>query len=195
MLTISANPSSIAKDNGVSSVTAIGTGQDNLPMPDGTVVTFVTDIGGFDQGGQGVMTGGVARILFMSDGRNGSANVYARSGKTVSPSVTILIGTKAVGSIRLTANPGTLPKEGGKSKIVATIYSKDELPLPGIAVDLTTDSGRLASNGASLTTDINGRVADTLTVGANTTGASIDITVTASAGGTVSGTTTIQQYQ
>ncbi len=78
-LTISSNPSAISATNGRSTITAIGTGQDNLPMSDGTVVTFVTDMGAFEQDAQAAMVGGIARIGFVSGGRAPRSRPRSRS--------------------------------------------------------------------------------------------------------------------
>lgn len=193
-LTLTANPASISALNGTSLVTAIGTGQDNLPMPDGTAVTFVANIGSFSQAGQALTSGGIARITYVSPGTNGTAHIYARSGRTVSPTVDVLIGTNAVGTIRLTANPGTLPGEGGNSKLTATVFSKDGVPIAGIPVVFNSDNGTLASGSSPRTSDSNGQSTDTLKVRRNTTGDILEITLTAQVG-EVSGTTTIQQLK
>lgn len=193
-ITISANPSSISAQDGQSSVTAIGTSQDNLPMPDGTLITFVSDLGGFSDNSQAVTSGGIARITFIGGGRDGTARIYARSGKTVSQTVQITIGIPAVGTIRLTANPGSLNGEGGKVTLTATVLSKDENPLSGIPVVFSADNGTLASQGSPRRTNGNGQAVDKLTVLRNTTGDILEITITAQVGD-VSGTTTVQQQK
>ncbi len=193
-ITISANPSSISAVDGQSSVTAIGNSQDNLPMPDGTVITFVSDLGSFAGNAQAVTSGGIARIVFVSGGRDGTAKIFARSGKTVSQTIQIAIGIPAVGTIRLTANPGSLNGEGGKVTLTATVLSKDENPLAGIPVIFSSDNGNLASQGSPRTTNGNGQAVDKLTVLRNTTGDVLEITITAQVGD-VSGTATVQQQK
>ncbi|MBI2838580.1 MAG: hypothetical protein HYX75_09710 [Acidobacteria bacterium] len=195
-ITISANPSSISAVNGQSTITAIGTSQDNLPMPDGTVITFVTDLGAFGQGAQASTVDGIARIAFFGTGvaTGGTARIYARSGRTVSQSIPVAIGTDAVGSIRVTANPGSLPGSGGKVTVTATVYSKDKIPLPGIGVRFRADNGSLASQGNPRQSNENGLATDKLTVLRNTTGDVLEITVTAEVGD-VSGTATVQQQK
>lgn len=192
-ITISANPTSISAVSGASAITAICTAQDNLPMADGTIVTFVADLGGFDQGGQAATMGGIARITFLG-GADGTAHVYARSGRTVSPTIEIAIGTKAVGLIRVTANPGSLNGSGGDVKITALVLSKDSLPLEKIPIEITADEGTFTSGGGSQDTGSDGKVRDTLRVGPNDTGDTREITITASYG-TTSGTATVQQQK
>ncbi|MEW6368737.1 MAG: hypothetical protein AB1714_29255 [Acidobacteriota bacterium] len=193
-LTVSANPSSISAIAGESWVTAIGTGQDYLPMPDGTVVNFVSDMGAFEQGAVATTSGGIARIRFLSDGKNGTANIYARTGTTTSPTIQVKIGIPAVASMILIANPGTVDGEGGNVHLTATVYSNDQIPLQGIPVVFSTDNGRLASNGSPRPSDFKGQSKDTLTLYRNATGDVLEITVTATVGST-SATASIQQLK
>lgn len=192
-ITISANPSSISAVNGRSTITAIGTSQDNLPMPDGTIITFVSDLGAFEPVPQASMVGGIARITFLSTGAGtgGTAVIYARAGRTVSPSIQVVIGQAAVGSILLAANPGTVEKEGGVVSLTAKVLSKDGLPLQGITVSFTSDRGVVKNEFRD--TDDRGQASTTLTLGENATGAQLQIEITASVSSSISDNATVKQ--
>lgn len=193
-ITISANPSSISAVNGRSVITAIGMGQDNLPMPDGTVTTFVTDLGAFEQGTQASMVGGIARITFLSTGAGsgGTAHVYARAGRTVSPSIQVEIGNAAVGSILLVVSPRTVGQEGQPVRLTATVLSKDGLTLEGIKVYFSSDRGVL-TNGGIRYTGASGEATETLDLGPNNTGDQLQIEVKASVSSSISDSETIAQ--
>ncbi len=190
-LAVSANPSSISAVNGQSTITAIGTAQDNLPMPDGTIVTFITDLGAFDQGAQAVTTDGLARITFRANGQDGTAKIYARTGNTVSQSITVAIGITAVGTVQVIANPGSIDSGPHLVQLVATVYTKESLPLPGVGVVFSADNGTI-TNGSPQITNSNGQAKNSLKVLKNNTTSDIVITVTANVG-SVSGTTQVTQ--
>lgn len=73
-----ANPEHVRANGGVSIITAFVRRADNIPVADGTVVQFFTNLGRIDE--QGKTNDGVARVNFVSDSRSGDACISAFSG-------------------------------------------------------------------------------------------------------------------
>lgn len=162
ILYVSANPPSISL-GGTSVISVIGYKPSGAPLPDGTVIFFMTDIGSIDSRAE--IKNGVARAIFRSDdGRSGVANITVSSGNAkANPSpLQIIVGSSALNSLSLRASPQVLPKGGGESKITAVAYDKGLNPLPNIPVIFSTDSGYLYSSGRVLSTNSAGEVEDIL---------------------------------
>ena len=86
-ISLSANPESIPPNGGVSVVTAFVIEPAGTPVPNGTVVFFVTNLGRVDA--EGKTKDGIARVNFVSGSRSGDATVTASSGgPAAAPSVT-----------------------------------------------------------------------------------------------------------
>ena len=80
--------------------------------------------------------------------------------------------------ITVFAQPANIPLDingEGKSTITAEVVDDNGTPVEGIAITFVTDGGELASNGARRSTDKNGRVTDTLTVGTDSEGDTIKV--------------------
>jgi len=82
-LTLSANPTSIPANGGVSVITAVVIEPAGTPVPNGTVVFFTTDLGRVDS--EGKTKDGIARVNLVSDSRSGTANVTGFSGGAAAP--------------------------------------------------------------------------------------------------------------
>lgn len=95
-MTLIANPCRIPSSGGVSQIRAILMKSTGLPVADGTVVQFFTDLGTIDS--QGKTNDGIAIVNLQSDGRSGTATVTAMSGGPVSG-----------GGANPTGNPTTNP--------------------------------------------------------------------------------------
>ncbi len=77
-ITLTANPTFVPANGGVSVVTAILVEPAGTFVPDGTEVFFYTNLGRVDPSGQSV--NGFVRVNFVSDARSGTANVCCVSG-------------------------------------------------------------------------------------------------------------------
>ncbi len=80
---IVANPTFIPANGGVSVITAIVFDATGQPVPDGTVVQYFTNLGRIDE--QGRTNDGIAKVNLVSDGRSGTATVFAVIGGGDSP--------------------------------------------------------------------------------------------------------------
>jgi len=186
ILYISANPTSISTGGATSIVTVIGYESTGIPLSNGTIIYFSTDIGSIDQ--TATTKDGITRATFSSDERSGVAHIYVTSGNaTATPSpLEIQIGSSALSSLTIGVSPGVLPPGGGRSKITAAAFDKNGNTLPGIPVVFSATGGSLDSGGKVLYTDQNGEVKDSLTT-------STDATVTATSGSiSVSATVTVK---
>jgi hypothetical protein len=77
-LAISANPTFIPANGGVSVISVLVIEPAGTPVADGTVVQFFTDLGSIPE--QGKTNDGVCRVNFVSDSRSGTATITAVSG-------------------------------------------------------------------------------------------------------------------
>ncbi len=161
ILNVSANPNSIA-NNSSTQIRVLGYKATGVPLPDGIVVFFSSDIGSIDSSAE--FHKGVAYATFRSDQRSGTANIYVSSGnaKTTPSPLQIIVGSAALKYLTLTAVPAILPKYGGESQITARTFDAGMNPLSSIPVILSTDKGTLSSAGRILYSDQQGRVEDTL---------------------------------
>jgi adhesin/invasin len=103
------------------------------------------------------------RVRFLAGNNSGTATITAISGgvasSTQSP-LRILVGTAAVGSVRVTANPTLLPAIGGTSVITAQALDINGNPLSSAPVTFSTTAGIIDQ--AFATTDQNGLSTTTL---------------------------------
>ncbi len=160
-------------------VRVVGYKASGTPLPDGTKIFFSTTIGTIEPIKE--TNSGMAEALFQgNDNRSGVATITVTSGKAeVTPdSVTITIGSAALNSLVLSADPIILPPGGGLSTIRVTAYDEALNSLSNISIILSTDAGELNSKGNSLTTNAEGTVTDLLNthVAAQVTAASGDVT-------------------
>jgi hypothetical protein len=171
-LTLTANPSTVPVNGGTSTLTVVGTKTSGFPLPDGTVITFITTLGSVTP--QAEIHGGVATAVLASTGQSGEASVTARSGNAVSEAVVVTIGVAAT-TLTLTATPATLPAGGGTSNLVAVVFDDSGVPIQGATVVFQTTGGTLFSGGSPVVTNSRGEATDTLTT-------TVEASVTATAG-------------
>jgi hypothetical protein len=173
ILYVSANPPSIPAGGATSTVTVIGYESTGIPLADGTVIYFTTDIGSIDS--TAITKNGVARAIFTSDERSGVAHIYVTSGNVKADPypLEIMVGSVALSLLTIGANPSVLPPGGGKSKIVAVAFDENGNTLSGIPVVFSTTAGSLNSGGKVLYTNQKGEVKDYLTT---TTDATVTVT-------------------
>ncbi len=199
-LQLVANPEFIPASGGVSIISALLIEPAGTPVADGTVVQFFTTLGVIDE--QGKTNDGVARVNLVADARPGMAQVTAFSGAASSEgAVEVTIGSALPTQVLVTADPSHLVDEH-ISRIVANVFDEFGNPTVNVPVvlSLTTvttlpGSGlevRLASRGAQLFTDNNGRVEDELVVESPLGGDAATVTITATAANGISGTVDVR---
>lgn len=171
----------IVPTGGSATVTARVVEAAGTPVHDGTVVTFGATLGEVHPP-EAPTQRGQATATFTAGGESGLAAIRAYSGAAISEPATVTIGAAAVANLRVSAQPGALPPEGGRAAIAAVVLDANQQPLPGVAVSFSTTAGTLG--GATATTDGGGYARTTLST--RTTAA-----VTAAAGDDVEATTTV----
>jgi hypothetical protein len=162
-LSLFANPTFISAHGGVAEVSALLYMQTGVPVHDGTVVQFFTNLGHIEE--QGKTNDGVARVKFISDSRSGTAQINAFSGGGSAPSnptatatapatatgtattapgpsagggtatsqITILIGNVTATRIRVDAVPARITTSRS-SQIVATALDTSGNPVPDVPI-------------------------------------------------------------
>ena len=140
------------------------------PPQRGTLVTFTTTLGTIQPQQAETDTAGLVRVRFQAGANSGTATITAISGgvasSTQSP-LRILVGTAAVGSVRVSANPTLLPAIGGTSIITAQALDVNGNALSSAPVSFSTSAGVIDQSFA--TTDQNGLATTTLRTSTNAT--------------------------
>ncbi len=172
---------SIVPVGGSTSVTAHVVEPAGTPVHDGTVVTFSASLGTIHPAEVATVRGR-ARATFTAGAASGVADLRAFSGDAATETVKVTIGAAAVGAIRMTAQPTSLPPSGGAATVTATVLDSAQNPLPRVPVTFRSSAGILQHSSA--TTDGGGNARTVL----NTAATAV---VTATAGDDVQATTTI----
>jgi len=163
--------------NGSTMLTAFVTESAGTPVQNGTTVRFTTTLGSV-QPAEVQTHNGLAVVTFLAGGSSGVADVHALSGGpvtggtggTTTPTPTnvvqITIGTAAVNTVTLRANPSTVSPTGGTVELVAIVVGESGNALPGISVAFNTDQGSLSAQ--TVVTDGNGEARTQLTTAQKT---------------------------
>jgi Bacterial Ig-like domain (group 1)/PKD domain len=173
--------------NGTTDIIAMVLEAAGTAPQDGTLVTFTTTLGSI-QPSEARTNGGRVTVKFSAGTANGTAVITATSGGAGSASTTganatatnvarIAIGTAAVGSVRVSANPTLLPTTGGSSTIAGTVIDINGNPLSSAPVTFSTTTGTLEQ--VAVSTDANGIATAVLRT---TTAATVTVAVGAQAG-------------
>ena len=178
-------PSRVLPTNGSVTLTAIVSEQNGSPVQNGTTVRFTTTLGRLDPS-ETQTRNGIATTTFYAGAQSGVADIRAVSGNagltastgtsassSSQSTVQITIGSAAVKTITVRANPSTVSPSGGQVELTANVVGDNGIPLDQVLVTFGADQGTLSSQTA--TTDASGQAKTTLTTAARTT-------VTASAG-------------
>jgi hypothetical protein len=198
--------SRVVPTGGSTAVTAMVIESSGTPVQNGTVVRFTTTLGRMDpveaQTRNGMATttffagndSGVAEVRATSGGAGGSSSTPTTppsngNGNTNTPTTTtnsnivqIAVGSGAVDTVTVRANPSSVSTgAGGTVSVIATVVGTGGRLLSGIPVSFSASRGTLSSTTA--TTDAQGEARVTLTTNGET-----DISVAA---GTKSATTKI----
>ena len=153
-------------------VTALLVELAGTPVQDGTLVTFAATLGEIHPV-EAPTVRGRASATFTAGHASGIAEIRAYSGNAASEPLSVTVGAAAVAGVRLAAQPGSLPPQGGDATLVATVLDARQNPLPTVPVSFTTSAGTLRP--LSATTDGGGNARTVLTTTATAE-------VTASAG-------------
>jgi len=180
VLHVSANPTNIQAGGATSIITVLGYKSTGIPLSNGTIIYFSSDIGSIDSTAK--TRDGIAKATFRSDERSGVAHIYVTSGNaTATPSpLEILVGTSALASLTIGANPVVLPVGGGQSEITVAAFNENRNLLPDIPVVFSTTAGTLDSGGSVLCTNQNGEVKDYLTTSTDATVTATSVSISAS---------------
>jgi len=122
-LSIAANPSIIDLNGGTAQIIVIISKADGTPVPNGTAVYFTTNLGEIEP--RKTTSNGRAEAILTSNEIPGIATVTARSGVAITEVFTEVQIGYAVLNITLSANPASLPYEGGTSKITAVVFGEN----------------------------------------------------------------------
>jgi adhesin/invasin len=151
--------------NGRTEITATVLESSGTAVQNGTTVRFSTTLGTVDP--VEVQTrNGIAITNFLAGTASGTAEVRAISGAATggtgnTNAVQITIGTAAVSTVTLRANPGSVSPNGGTVELVASVVNDSGRGLEGIPVTFSADAGTLSSSNA--TTNSAGEARVTLT--------------------------------
>jgi hypothetical protein len=140
------------------------------PPQRGTLVSFTTNLGRLQPSEAETDTAGRAVVKFFAGSGSGTATISAISGGVsvvAANAVKILVGTAAVGSVRVSANPTLLPAVGGASTITAQALDINGNALSSAQVNFTTTSGTLDQG--LVTTDLSGLASTILRTSSNAT--------------------------
>ena len=157
------------------------------PPQRGTLVSFTTSLGSIEPSQAETDISGRVVVKFLAGGGSGTATISAISGGVsvvAASALRILVGTAAVGSVRVSANPTLLPATGGSSTITAQALDINGNPLSAAPVNFSTTAGTLDQGFAI--TDQSGLASTTLRT-------STQATVTAAIGAQGGSTTTPQR--
>lgn len=167
--------------NGTTQIVAQVLEAGGTPPQDGTLIVFTTSMGSV-QPPEAETRGGRVTVTFNAGTANGTATITASSGGASASGTNaakIAIGTAAVGSVRMNANPTLLPALGGSSTITAVVIDINGNPLSSAPVSFSTTAGVLDQ--VAISTDQNGAATAILRT---TTAATVTAAVGAQAGST-----------
>src|SRR5256885_8810507 len=125
--------------NGTTDIIAQVLESAGTPPQDGTLVTFTTTLGSIEPS-EARTSGGRVIVKFRAGTSNGTATITASSGGASASGTNaakVAIGTAAVGSVRVSANPTLLPALGGSATITAVVIDINGNPLSAAPVSFS----------------------------------------------------------
>jgi hypothetical protein len=169
-------PTNVLSANGTVDIMAQVLEASGTPPHSGTHVLFTTTLGRVEPAEAETDVNGRAVVKFLAGAANGTATITASSGAATTGTagaLRIAIGTAAVGRVSLSANPSTIPSNGGASTIIANVVDLNGNALVAVPVTFATSAGALSSS--VVNTDAGGVASTVLTT-------STQATVTATVG-------------
>lgn len=163
-ITVSA-PTRVLPSGGTTEVTAYVQEQSGTPVQNGTTVRFSSTLGSVAPI-EAQTRNGVALTTFYAGSSSGIAEVRASSGAASGGTdktnvVSLTIGSAAVNTVTLRANPGSIGPSGGAVELIATVVGENDQALPGVLVTFNVDQGSLSA--LTATTNASGEARTTLT--------------------------------
>jgi PKD repeat protein len=146
--------------NGTAQVIATVVEKGGIPVQNGTMVTFTGSLGNFEPV-DAATNNGKAVTTFRANGTSGTAKIGAISGGAKATEIEVKIGSAAVETVTLRADPASVSTNGGTVSLVASVVDVSGNALPGASVVFSTDNGQLGSS--TVSTDGNGEARTTLT--------------------------------
>jgi hypothetical protein len=134
------------------------------PPHSGTHVSFLTTLGTVAPSEAETDVNGRVIVRFLAGDANGTATITALSGGAstgANGGIKIAVGTAAVGRVTVSANPASVPSNGGTTTIIADVFDINGNVLTNAPVSFTTTAGSL-SNSVGITNAV-GRATTTLT--------------------------------
>jgi len=178
--------------NGTTTITGQVIEASGSPPHSGTHVTFTTTLGAIQPSDAVTDSSGIVKVQFAAGTSSGTATITAISGGAsvgTNGAVKILVGAAAVGRVNVTANPATVPSNGGSATITANVLDQNGNQLASAPVSFVTTAGTLSTSVA--VTDVNGIAQTTLTTATTATvTASVGAQGSTSTGGSGTGTGT-----
>jgi hypothetical protein len=173
-LTVTANVTNAVTDPQTPTVT------NKMPVQDGTVITFTTNLGHFVTS-QVETNGGQAVATLSADTTPGAATITAFSNGA-SASINVTIGL-AADTVAVSAAPSSLPVAGGTSVITARVLDTNGSGVAFATVTFKADGIGNNVSPTTVTTDASGKAQTTLIATSATT---VTATTTGGKSGTVS---------
>jgi adhesin/invasin len=136
------------------------------PPHSGTHITFTTTLGTIEPAEASTDVNGRAVVRFSAGSANGVATITASSGGATTGAegaIVIAVGTAAVGAVIVSANPATVPNDGGTTTIVANVLDINGNALSSAPVTFSTTTGSVSPSLA--VTNQAGLATSTLTTG------------------------------
>jgi hypothetical protein len=177
--------SRVVPTGGSTEVTATVIESSGTPVQNGTVVRFTTTLGRVDpveaqtRNGIAVTTffagndSGMAEVRATSGGAGGATTTTPGTGTTPGTTTTtnsnvvqIAVGSGAVDTVTVRANPATVSTNGGTVTVIATVLGTGGRTLQGIVVSFSSNRGTFSSITAP--TDTAGEARVTLTTNGDT---------------------------
>jgi hypothetical protein len=161
----------VVPTGGTTQVTAFVYESSGTPVQNGTTVRFSTNLGRVDpvetqtRNGYAVATFSAGEVSGLADvsawsGAAGGAT-GAGEGATATNVVQISVGSAAVETVLLGANPGSLPAAGGTVELTATVLGTNGREMSNVVVLFASTEGQLGST--RVATDGFGQARTTLT--------------------------------
>ncbi len=169
-LIISADKTTLNTGGDRTFLTVMGFSGEGGALHDNTKVVFSATLGRVEPSEIELM-GGSAVVEFITGDRSGVAEIKARSGNiTAEPDpLQITIGSAALETLTISANPSKFSAGGGRSQIRAYAFDVNGNLLADISLVLTASSGSFEQNLSVYMTNAQGMVEDFLHVTENAT--------------------------
>lgn len=162
---ISTNKSFLKTGGDEAIISIIGFDKDGVALHDHTLVLLSTSLGDITPIEIEMMKGR-AEVDFISGSSSGVAEIKARSGNVIAEPdpLQIFIGSAALETLSISANPASFEFGGGRSLIRVFAFDKDGNLLPEIPVVLYATSGYFDKGYGVYKTDPMGKIEDYLNV-------------------------------